>query len=1167
MKDGENMPSININEYDYTTHGPSNSSENIVAIPINASDGPADRWITVRSYEEFIQLFGSNPNANSPFGNSWEYAANLLLRGMPICVRRITHELNNDGTNSSTLLKDVKIAKALIKVPNLAYSTDNDNNEFTEEIIYLDDMKHVTTLNGSQEGKEVEEPLYIQAKYFIDGELNTNNEFPTVHSLQRIYKYNDDTEIAIGSFADVTATGTEWYYSGPYTNDYFMNAKLDKDKLDENGNVKNEYIFSMNQLVNDKNNAEFEIGDFFINESRHIVKFTPEPKLNPYYIREQYAYPSDLINYDVSKLEKDKHFLVITHDVDNKTIKNHVWLYSPDNSTTVNNVKFVNGKVSIDEVTEYKAFNKDSDLPKTGQVFDGSFAVIKGDDRIWTYTLQNKSWDPTSDTVDQLVNETSKYSIKVKIPFKPTNVTLNTPNTLYKDYVHWINTGEYEHIDALHPELVYLPTLYWKDSKRAIGTTARTKITNMKTIINDIEIVTSATATSSKISIKVDGESGGVIEDRDNTKLTNGTFGITNDSEKPIRIYSFSVIQRNDMNETVTLYDSALETLAKVTNQITEDSLLQFYDNNTSTYLSNPVPKLDNSGVTSSLYIELAPGCSIYYNKPLKSAIYKFKIVGYETEEYTKSPYFNFVCNTFNSTVGSYNIAFSSKRNASAEVIKNYISNEVVSEEVDYNNIPKLDGNHNFNLFVAEYLYPGYNGNHLSVRIQTIDLQGIYALVYRDNQFLEKIELASFRFRTNSGKIVIYDKNLDGDHIWKYLLNKFGVHILEDGYAYDDDCKLITNYSALPYIRGNYIKLSLNVNAIINREDVISLDYLHGLYTQNGSDVYKLTGGCNPADEHVGHEIYKCYEPLKDKYKYDIKFLTNGTYIDKITFPKTSIYVGTNESDIRLIEDSLIDVAESRKDCVTFLDVPYDLPLEDVPYYFAHISSSYAAAYDPWCQIVLATGGAKWMPPSFVQLYAHAKSMQNGNKLYLPPAGVKRALIPEIVNTNHELSHKYLTAWQDNTTPQFINPIIWINGFDYTIFGQKTLFNIVNESDRYASALQDLNVRLVANEIKKLIFKTCIELTFELNNILTWNEFKSKIEPMLSIMQGEGVLTDYNIVMGTETMTVADLNSGHIVGTVRVSIARAVTDWDINFELTPNGATFTEYDYNSTYSN
>ena len=82
---------------------------------------------------------------------------------------------------------------------------------------------------------------------------------------------------------------------------------------------------------------------------------------------------------------------------------------------------------------------------------------------------------------------------------------------------------------------------------------------------------------------------------------------------------------------------------------------------------------------------------------------------------------------------------------------------------------------------------------------------------------------------------------------------------------------------------------------------------------------------------------------------------------------------------------------------------------------------------------------------------------------------------------------------------------------------------------------------------------------------MTWNEFKAKLEPTLSVMQGEGVLTTYEVIMGTETMTSADLNSGHIVGTVRVAIVSAATDWDINFEIQPNDITFYESDYNSTY--
>src|SRR5699024_3390805 len=104
------MPYININEYDYTITGPKNlTNNNIVAIPINADDGPYDKWVTVYPYDSFVQMFGDNPDPYGQFGNSWEYAANLLLRGMPVCVRRIATFLDSEGNNTPEFLPSVSL--------------------------------------------------------------------------------------------------------------------------------------------------------------------------------------------------------------------------------------------------------------------------------------------------------------------------------------------------------------------------------------------------------------------------------------------------------------------------------------------------------------------------------------------------------------------------------------------------------------------------------------------------------------------------------------------------------------------------------------------------------------------------------------------------------------------------------------------------------------------------------------------------------------------------------------------------------------------------------------------------------------------------------------------------------------------------------------------------
>ena len=1130
------MPYININEYDYTITGPKNYSGNVVAIPINANDGPSDRWVTVHTYDEFIQTFGNNPNTSSAFGNSWEYAANLLLRGMSVCVRRITNVLSDDGENTAELLADVNTAKAIIKIKDVVGSETAGTSSLAEGLITVTDIAQHSVLKNSLKGEEIDNPLYKYYTYEEDGETK-RSAYANVHILQ-----TDETNRIVGAFADVITTNSEWNYAGKFINPHYKYQK-------SGDTTPMAYIQRMNQ-TEDANGNAYVIGDFFINEANHIVKFSPTPLLNEYWISGQKQYPDDLKSIKTENLTEN-HFVDVTFNANNTKAVNLVWTYS-ESGTTVINHKFVNGNISISGNDSYKLFETNADLP-TENVGVNYFAPVQSTNTIWIYNGQD--WANTGASLESLTTIDSDYAIEVTIPFVCTNKAINTD--IYKHYFNWENTGEEVYIDIDNPELAYVPTLYWTNSNNPIGTRPHTILSGAAININDIVINTNADTTKSAITLQVNGHQDIIIDkDYTDTRLISGNYGITNVSDEPIKIYGFRITQKADNGEVTLVYDACIEKVINSLGRITTDPLLKVYNTVTGEYLSDPIPKLDSTTSEDKWYIELDPGCMIYYNRSLTGGVFNLKVAGFNN--------FEIVCHTFNTSSGSYDIALTALENTIAEVIKHYIP-VISEEEIDYEDIPVKDANQNFNLFTVEYLCPGSNGNALNVKVKTIVNQGIYLYVYRNKQYLEKIELCSFRFRNgDTGRVNILDMDLNKDAIWRTILSKFGVLILEDGIAYDTNLVPITKETVLPSIYGNYIKIDLNKNIVI--ETPISLDYVYSLYAQSGNVITSLTGGSNPSDEHVIHEVPKCYEPLKDKYRYDIKFITNGTYIDKITYPKDIVSSLATDTDVRLIEDALIDLATTRKDCVAFLDVPYDLPLEDVPYYFEHISTSYAAAYDPWAYIILGTGSTKWMPPSFVQLYTHAKSIQNGNKLYLPPAGVRRAQVPEILKTNHDLTSNYITAWQDNSTPQFINPIIWINGYDFTIYGQKTLYNIINESDKYQSALQDLNVRLVANEIKKLIFKTCIELTFELNNIMTWNEFKSKLEPTLSTMHGEGVLTDYNVIMGTETMTAADLNSGHIVGTVRVSIARAATDWDINFELTPNGVTFTEYDYNSTYS-
>lgn len=1145
------MPYININEYDYTITGPKSVGGNIVAIPINASDGPSDRWVTVHTYDDFVQLFGADPNPNGDFGSSWQYAANLLLRNMSVCVRRITHTLNEEGTNKE-LLPGVSIAKAIIKLKNIQTDDTSTLQGLEKENLDLIGTNlDKTKLVLSDAGTIQPNPLYKVNTNVVEGK-DKSDIYNTPLALEADTKDVKTEELEHednGTFADVACTNTEWFYIGPENNPHY------KYNTDVNTATKMQWI--------KENNPNGEIGDFYVNEDDHVVVYRIAPIPNENWIDASVIYPSQLADIDITGKTVDS-FIDVKYDGENKTAVNQVWTCTPNAKTMVTNHKYVGEFDSEKKLNEYATNNKSS-------LFTGYFASVKNKPTLYQYTSDDNKFNQSALPISNLETP-GTYGKNIEIPFAPTNKPVDTG--IYRHKLNWENTGESGEVknglenayqDELHPELVFTKKIHWRNSGRLIGSTEHQVLLGTTRNLNKLVINTTSNLTSTTINLQYTGIDKDLISSRfqsqiindtdEEHRLTSGILGITNSGLSPLNIYNFKITQRLDNSNTKTIYDMGLDKITSSADPINKDSLLILKDAD-GNIKELPLAKTNSLFVDNKYYIEIPVGYSLYYNANMSNASLELDFTGSEDIE--------LYVHTFKSNEGEYELKFSS--NGPMSGIRYSLSDSNVIENVDYDNIPVNDGHGNINMFKVEYIYPGSNGNYINVKLQTIQNRGIYLLVYRNNQFLEQIELCNFRYRLGNNRVVTLDLDLNKVEMWNALLSNFGIRVDLATGAFD------ANRSTIKPIVGRYVSIYFNENIIKEDRGLNTLDYITLLYGQikqgiSNSNTFNLQTGKDPSDEHVKHEIPNCYEPLKDKYRYNITFITNGGYVDDIIYAnEITKYYNNIGSAYRMIEDSMLSLAESRKDCVAFLDVPYDLPMENVPSYFSHISTSYAAAYDPWGLVGLSTGVTKWMPPSFIQLYTHAKSIMNGNKMYLPPAGVRRAQATEVIKTNHELPSKYIKEWQDSDTPQFINPIIWINGYDYTIYGQKTLFSIVSASEKYQSALQDLNVRLVANEVKKLIWATCINLTFELNTLMTWNEFRAKMEPTLSTMLGEGTLTDYEVIMDSTTMTQADLNSGHVCGTVRISVARAATDWDINFEITPNNVTFNEIDYGSTYS-
>lgn len=305
-----------------------------------------------------------------------------------------------------------------------------------------------------------------------------------------------------------------------------------------------------------------------------------------------------------------------------------------------------------------------------------------------------------------------------------------------------------------------------------------------------------------------------------------------------------------------------------------------------------------------------------------------------------------------------------------------------------------------------------------------------------------------------------------------------------------------------------------------------------------------LTGGVDIEDTDVIAEIPNSFNFIVDKYLYDVKFVTGGGY--------------TNESiDNMAIAEAQVRLCETRKDCFAILDIPRGTPKSSVPRFFTNLDTSFGATFAPWCYTKLPGGEEKWMMPSYLFLYTLGRSIQDGNPVYSAPAGVLKASMPQVIKPEYEIGGDTLDLWQDGN-PQAINPLMKLRNYGYVIYGQKTLYNIQNKNSAKASALQEINVRLAVNEIRRVLFNAAIRLTFQANNQRTWNEFKALVEPKLQSMVSNGGITDFLVKMDSTTTTEEDIQNNTIRAKVYVSVSKAVENFEIDFYIEPQAIKFAD---------
>lgn len=265
---------------------------------------------------------------------------------------------------------------------------------------------------------------------------------------------------------------------------------------------------------------------------------------------------------------------------------------------------------------------------------------------------------------------------------------------------------------------------------------------------------------------------------------------------------------------------------------------------------------------------------------------------------------------------------------------------------------------------------------------------------------------------------------------------------------------------------------------------------------------------------------------------------------------------GRYEDDV---VDELITICEERADCMTILDPPQGLSVEDVIKYHngtlvgddmpdTRITSSYAALYYPWVQIYDPINYKHvFVPPSGLALGAYSYNDRVAEN-WFAPAGLNRGELDLVYCTENEVENFDPLYMEDEfVVVSRINPIIRYKNQGYFIWGQFTC-------DRSTSALNRVNVRRMVTTCRKVIASSAMYLTFEMNDSFTWNQWVGMVRPELErIKVGRGIY-DYKVVMDETTVTEEHISNNEMPGQVAIKPTRTAEYILIDFILKPYGA-------------
>ena len=205
------------------------------------------------------------------------------------------------------------------------------------------------------------------------------------------------------------------------------------------------------------------------------------------------------------------------------------------------------------------------------------------------------------------------------------------------------------------------------------------------------------------------------------------------------------------------------------------------------------------------------------------------------------------------------------------------------------------------------------------------------------------------------------------------------------------------------------------------------------------------------------------------------------------------------------------------------------------------IDSNYTATYYPWVLTRDSVNNTQIYLPATAEVTRNLALTDNIAFPWFASAGYTRGIVNSIK------ARKTLTQEDRDTLYKGrINPIATFNDVGTVIWGNKTL-------QVRQSALDRINVRRLLLQARKLISAVAVRLLFEQNDNKVRQDFLDSVNPILDSIRRDRGLIDFRV---TVSNTPEDLDSNTLTGKIFLKPTRALEFIDIEFVITPTGASF-----------